>query len=218
VSSKGKAGCGCLFIILVIFMVLAGIFVHPFTLRTIGRQFRYEDKVFKSDIIFVPRFNEDKNGEIYMDAFREYWSGNGNTIWIEEDNLLGISMLEIVTRMAKARGIKADVIKKMEVKGEDEERVARIKEGFVKSGVKKVIIVVPEYASRRFHLIYNSSQYSNNIVFIIKPVTVSYFKMDRWWKDSGSRMILIREIGAIGSFYFNRFKYGEKKKEQGSAR
>jgi hypothetical protein len=42
--------------------------------------------------------------------------------------------------------------------------------------------------------------------------------MDRWWKDSGSRMILIREIGAIGSFYFNRFKYGEKKKEQGSAR
>ncbi len=217
-NTKGKAGCGCLFIMLVVFMVFIGIFIHPFTLRTIVRQFRYEDKIFKSDIIFVPRFHEDKNGEVYIEAFREYWSGNGNKICIEDDNLMGISMVEVVTRMAKARGIKSDAITKIEANGERDEKTGKIVEGLIKLGAKKVIIIVPEYASRRFHLIYSSKGYIDKIVFMIKPVAVSYFKMDRWWRESGSRVIIIKEIGSLGSFYFNRFKYGDKKKDQGSGR
>ncbi|MCX8109849.1 MAG: hypothetical protein N3D15_01170 [Syntrophorhabdaceae bacterium] len=212
-NNKGRAGCGCLLIILVIFMVFIGISIHPFTLRIIGKQFRYEDKVFKSDVIFVPRFNEDKNGETYIDAFREYWAGNGNTITIEEDNIMGLSLLEIVTRLAKARGIKADAIKKIDIKGNSVEKVDRIKEAFGKSGVKKVIILVPEYASRRFHLLYGPSKDKEGIVFIIKPVSVSYFKMERWWKENISRVILFREACSLCSFYFNRFKYGDKKRE-----
>ncbi len=214
-NTKGKVGCGCLFMILVILMVFVGIFAHPFSLRLIGRQFRYEDKIFKSDMIFVPRFHEDKNGEIYLEAFKEYWSGNGNKICIEDDNLMGISMFEIVTRMAKARGIKSDAITKIEANGERDEKTGKIVDGLIKSGAKKVIIIVPEYASRRFHLIYNSKGYSNKIVFMIRPAAVSYFKMDRWWRESGSRMIIIKEIGSIGSFYFNRFKHGDKKQDQG---
>ena len=34
---------------------------------------------------------EDKSGEVYSDAFREYWAGSGKTIWIENDRLLGLS-------------------------------------------------------------------------------------------------------------------------------
>ncbi len=211
-NNRGRAGCGCLLILLVIFMVFIGISIHPFTLRIIGKQFRYEDKVFKSDVIFVPRFNEDKNGEIYIDAFREYWAGNGNIISIEEDSIMGISMHEIVTRMAKARGIKAEAIIRLDTKGDAGEKSERIKDAFIKSGAKKVIIMVPEYASRRFHLLYGSSRDKAGIVFIIKPVSVSYFKMDRWWRDSGSRVILFREVCSLCSYYFKRFKYGDNKK------
>ncbi|HOJ71413.1 MAG TPA: hypothetical protein PLR38_06205 [Syntrophorhabdaceae bacterium] len=211
-NNRGRAGCGCLLILLVIFMVFIGISIHPFTLRIIGKQFRYEDKVFKSDVIFVPRFNEDKNGEIYIDAFREYWAGNGNIISIEEDSIMGISMHEIVTRMAKTRGIKAEAIIRLDTKGDAGEKSERIKDAFIKSGAKKVIIMVPEYASRRFHLLYGSSRDKAGIVFIIKPVSVSYFKMDRWWRDSGSRVILFREVCSLCSYYFNRFKYGDNKK------
>ena len=211
-NNRGRAGCGCLLILLVIFMVFIGISIHPFTLRIIGKQFRYEDKVFKSDVIFVPRFNEDKNGEIYIDAFREYWAGNGNIISIEEDSIMGISMHEIVTRMAKARGIKAEAIIRLDTKGDAGEKSERIKDAFIKSGAKKVIIMVPEYASRRFHLLYGSSRDKAGIVFIIKPVSVSYFKMDRWWRDSGSRVILFREVCSLCSYYFTRFKYGDNKK------
>ncbi|HQE80475.1 MAG TPA: hypothetical protein PK444_07210 [Syntrophorhabdaceae bacterium] len=211
-NNRGRAGCGCLLILLVIFMVFIGISIHPFTLRIIGKQFRYEDKVFKSDVIFVPRFNEDKNGEIYIDAFREYWAGNGNIISIEEDSIMGISMHEIVTRMAKTRGIKAEAIIRLDTKGDAGEKSERIKDAFIKSGAKKVIIMVPEYASRRFHLLYGSSRDKAGIVFIIKPVSVSYFKMDRWWRDSGSRVILFREVCSLCSYYFKRFKYGDNKK------
>ncbi len=211
-NNRGRAGCGCLLILLVIFMVFIGISIHPFTLRIIGKQFRYEDKVFKSDVIFVPRFNEDKNGEIYIDAFREYWAGNGNIISIEEDSIMGISMHEIVTRMAKTRGIKAEAIIRLDTKGDAGEKSERIKDAFIKSGAKKVIIMVPEYASRRFHLLYGFSRDKAGIVFIIKPVSVSYFKMDRWWRDSGSRVILFREVCSLCSYYFKRFKYGDNKK------
>jgi len=211
-NNRGRAGCGCLLILLVTFMVFIGISIHPFTLRIIGKQFRYEDKVFKSDVIFVPRFNEDKNGEIYIDAFREYWAGNGNIISIEEDSIMGISMHEIVTRMAKTRGIKAEAIIRLDTKGDAGEKSERIKDAFIKSGAKKVIIMVPEYASRRFHLLYGSSRDKAGIVFIIKPVSVSYFKMDRWWRDSGSRVILFREVCSLCSYYFKRFKYGDNKK------
>ena len=78
-KNEGKAGCGCLIFILVISMVAVGILMHPFTLRLLGGQLRYEDKTVPSDAIFVPNFPEDRNGELYQEAFREYQAGNGRT-------------------------------------------------------------------------------------------------------------------------------------------
>jgi len=117
-NNKGRVGCGCLIFILVVCMVGAGIFMHPFTLKFIANQFRYEDKIFQSDVIFVPRFSEDKNGESYIEAFREFRAGNGKAIWVEDDKLLGMNISEMVLKMAKERGIKDGVIKKIEIDGE----------------------------------------------------------------------------------------------------
>lgn len=211
-NASGRAGCGCLLFILVIIMVAVGISLHPFTLKLIGKQFRYEDKVFQSDIIFTPRFVEDKNGELYVDAFREYWAGNGKHIWVEEDRVLGLSIIDIVTKMAQTRGIKEKIIRKIEITGQGKVKADKAKELFIKSGFKKVIIIVPEYASRRFHLLYRSQGENDKISFIIKPVDVSYFKKDKWWKDSVSRAMLFREFCSIFSIYFDRFKYGDSKK------
>ncbi|HPP07028.1 MAG TPA: hypothetical protein PLW88_06625, partial [Syntrophorhabdaceae bacterium] len=189
-NNKGKAGCGCLFILLVIIMVFIGLFIHPFTLKIIGKQFRYEDKIFKSDVIFVPYFSEDKFGDTYIEAFREYYAGNGRAIWIEDDKVLGASVFDIVIQLAKARGIKENVIFKVDLDKDEKARAEKIKNLFVKSGVKKVIVIVPEYASKRFHLLFNEEE---RLTFIIKPVQVFYFKMDRWWKDGVSRQLLFRE-------------------------
>ena len=102
-SNKGIAGCGCLIVVLIIIMVLTGALIHPISLRFIGNQFRYEDKIFTSDVIFVPRFPEDRNGELYVEAFRDYSAGNGKLIFMEDDTILGTSIVELVNKMAKAR-------------------------------------------------------------------------------------------------------------------
>ena len=211
-TNKGIAGCGCLVFVLVVIMVLTGVLMHPFTLRLIGNQFRYEDKIFSSDAIFVPRFQDDKNGELYIEAFREYSAGNGKAIFVEDDRILGISIIEFIDKMASARNVKKDAIVKMEASDEGLTRADKIKERFARRGFKKVIVLVPEYASRRFHWLYDSSQ-DGKTVYLVKPVSLSYFKRDRWWKDSGSRSLLAGEVYAMAAYYLRRFKYGEKEKE-----
>ena len=212
-GSKGKVGCGCLIFLLVICMVCVGIFIHPLTLKVIGGQFVYGDKMFPSDVIFVPRFPEDRNGELYAEAFREFWAGNGKTVWIEDDKILGMSILDIVSRMAKSRGVPEGILKKLEVEGEGTAKIARTEAAFAKMGMRRVIIIVPEYASRRFHMTYGASKDGAKVAFLIKPVSVSYFKRDRWWKETLSRGMLFREVSFLVSYYTERFKYGGKEED-----
>ncbi|OPY60529.1 MAG: hypothetical protein A4E57_04437 [Syntrophorhabdaceae bacterium PtaU1.Bin034] len=70
--------------------------------------------------------------------------------------------------------------------------------------------MVPDYASRRYHLLYGSSDSEGAILFFVKPVSVSYFKTDKWWKNDVSRAMMAREFYRTGLFYANRFKYGGK--------
>jgi len=211
-NNKGKLGCGCLIFILVVCMVVAGISMHPISLKFIGSQFRYEDKIFRSDVILVPRFPEDKNGELYIEAFREFWAGNGKEIWLEDDKILGMSVYEIVLKLAKERGIKDGVLKKIGQNTEEKNKSETLKRYIEKTGALKVIIIVPEYASRRFHLLYSSNKDSEKSLFLIKPVAIASFKKDKWWKDTSSRELLMNEFFLICSYYFNKFKYGAKEK------
>ncbi|HVN98302.1 MAG TPA: hypothetical protein VMT62_17885 [Syntrophorhabdaceae bacterium] len=211
-GNQGKSGCGCLVFILVICMVLVGVLIHPFSLRLMAKQMRYEDKIVPSDSVFVPRFVEDRNGELYTEAFREYWAGNCKAIYVEEDRIFGIGIADLVAKMAQTKGIKENIVKPVSAEGEEDARLTTIKEKFQAMGVKKVIILVPEYASRRFHDIFDSSRGQAKTLFMIKPVEVSYFKKDRWWKDGTSRIVFVKEVYELGSYYFSGFKTGQKRK------
>jgi len=209
-NKTGKAGCGCLIFVVIVCMVLAAMLVHPFSLKVLTGRLVYQDKIVPSEALFVPRFPEDKTGELYQEAFREFWAGNGKVIYVEDDQVLGVSVKEIVTKMAKQRGIKEDFVKKVEINAEGEAQPAKVKERFAQLGVKKVILVVPEYASRRYHLLYGSDGTHDNVLFFVKPVTMSYFKREKWWATESARTAIERELYALGTFYFNRFKYGAK--------
>lgn len=210
--AKGKAGCGCLIFILIVIMVLTGLFMHPLTLKFLGNRFSYEDKASPSDAIFVPRFPEDKEGELYVEAFRDYWAGKGKIIWVEDDKIFGISIIEMIHRMARSRNIKEDAIRQMDLEGEGQAKAAKARERFHHLKYKTVIVLVPEYASRRFHLLYNSSQNDGKTVFLVKPVSVSSFKRDSWWKDAASRSLMCHEVVSLGSLYLRRLEYGKEEK------
>jgi hypothetical protein len=211
-GKKGKSGCGCLLFILVICMVFVGALMHPFTLKLIAKQMRHEEKIVSADIIFVPRFAEDKNGELYTEAFREYWAGNGKAIFVEEDKIFGVSIESLITKLATMKGIKENVVKVVDAEGEDIAKLNKINEKFQVTGYKKIIVLVPEYASKRFHLLYDGLQGDGKILYMIKPVAVTYFKKDKWWKDSTSRLLLFKEIYERGAYYWSTFIDEEKKK------
>lgn len=203
-GNKGKTGCGCLLFILVICMVLTGALIHPFSLKLIAKQMRHAEKIVPADIIFVHRFVEDKNGELYTDAFREYWAGNGKVIYVEEDKIFGASIQDVIAKMAKTRGIKENIVKAVDAPGEEMVKVNKIKEKIRAMGYKKVIVLVPEYASKRFYLLYGSSQDKDKVFYIIKPVEVSYFKKDTWWKENTSRMVFLKEAYDTGIYYVSK--------------
>jgi hypothetical protein len=214
-NRKGKAGCGCLLFIVIVCLVLAALLVHPFSLRMLTGLLIYQDKIVPSDALVVPWFLEDKSGELYQEAFREFWAGNGKMIYVEDGQVLGMSRKELVARMAKQRGIKEDVVKGLEISPEDRALVSKLRERLAQLGVKKAIILVPEYASRWFHLLYGSEDGNERVVFLVKPVTLSYFKRDKWWANEFSRYGMQRELYDWGSLCLSRFKYGQKSEETG---
>jgi hypothetical protein len=215
-AEKGKAGCGCLLFLLVVCMVVAGVLIHPFSLKVLAGRFIYADKIVPCDAVFVPRFEEDKTGEVYVEAFREFWAGNGKAIWIENGHVLGLTMKDIVARMAKARGIKEDVIKAVDLEGDDRLKAEEVKATLAKQGIRRVVLVVPQYASRRFHLLYESEgpRAGGSPLFLVKPVEVPYFKADRWWKNDLSRGVMEHELYELGLFYVNRFRPGAKEGDE----
>ncbi len=87
--------------------------------------------------------------------------------------------------MAQARGVKENVVKTVNPGETDENRPSVIKKKLKAAGLKKVIVIVPEYASRRYHMIY--SRDTAGTLYMIKPLKVSYFPSDRWWRDDLSR-------------------------------
>lgn len=212
-NQRGLAGCGCLVFFLIIIMVLTGALFHPATLRFIGNQFRYEDRIFTSDALFVPRFPKDKTGELYIEAFRQYAAGNGRLIIVEDDAILGTTVAELVSRMARTRNVKEDGVRRVAVAGQGLVKNQGIKEQIERQGLRKVIVIVPDYASRRYHLMYNSTKGEGKVLYLIKAVPLTVFKADQWWRDSASRGTLVDEAFAIGLYYLQRFKYGESEQK-----
>ncbi len=201
---KGKAGCGCLLFVLVLCMVAAGALVHPFSLKIIAGRFRHEDKIVPCDAIYVPRFVEDKDGELYAEAFRLYLAGDGKVIWVENDRVFGFTLKDIVARMAKERGVKdANVVRGVDAAGDDAEKARTARQFLAKQGVKKLIVITPDYASKRYEMLYGETA-GDPITVLIKPVRVSYFKLDKWWRDDLSRSMMEKELYRTALLYGKR--------------
>jgi hypothetical protein len=204
-----KAGCGCLIFVLVLCMIIAAASIHPFSLRLLAGRLSYIDKILGADIIFVPRFSDDKNGELYTEAFREFWAGNGKLIFVEEDKVFGFSMKDIVSRMAKERGFKEDAVRPVSFRGNDRQKAAHIREYAAKQGYKKILVIVPSYCSRRYHYLYEPKEttVAKGPVFLVKSTDVSYFVRNGWWKSGSSRSIGIKELYRLGGVYLTRLPY-----------
>lgn len=206
-NDSGKTGCGCLIVVLVIIMVIAGLSFHPVSLRSFTKFLRYEDIATTADAVFVPRFGEDTKDELYRDAFREYFAGNGRIIYIQNDMRYGKDISVILGEMARERGVKENIVRIIDPGNADDTVQAVIKGKLKAAGLKKIIVIVPEYASRRYHMIY--SRETAGVLYMIKPIKVSYFQNERWWRDDLSRGIMAREAYNLALYGFALFRSKE---------
>lgn len=213
-SSAGRAGCGCLIMVLVVFLVVAALMMHPFSLRLLADRLVYRDPIVTSDAILVPYFPEDKNGELFMDAFREFWAGNGKLILVEEQRVFGLSLTELARKLARERGIKEPVVRKVDVEVETAGDPLRLKEKVSALHLKKVIVIVPDYASRRFHAAFDASKDNEKSIYLIRPVAMSYFSGERWWRNAATRGIVAGEVYGTISLYLGRLTGGKNDGKQ----
>ncbi len=84
-------------------MLFTGALMHPITLRFLGTQFHYGDRIFTSDAIFVPKISEGRNGELYAASFQDFSAGNGKAILVEDDTVLGTSIVELVNKDGQSK-------------------------------------------------------------------------------------------------------------------
>ena len=96
------------------------------------------------------------------------------------------------------------------VEGDDAAKAQAARAALLKQGIKKIVLVVPGYASKRYQLLYGSAKADDSMLVLVKPVSVSYFKADKWWSDDLSRTLMGREFYRTGLFYIKRFKHDEK--------
>ena len=102
--------------------------------------------------------------------------------------------------MAQDRGVKENAVKTVNPGNRDVMRPSEIKKKLKAAGLKKVIVIVPEYAARRYHREY--SRETGGTMYMIKPLKVSYFKSDSWWRDSLSRALTAHEVYTVLMDYY----------------
>jgi hypothetical protein len=129
---------------------------------------------------------------------------------VEDDRLFGFGMKDMVGRMAKERGIKEGAVHALAVEGNDAAKAQRARAELLKQGIKKIVLVVPGYASKRYQLLYTPAKGEDSMLVLVKPVSVSYFKADKWWSDDLSRTLMGREFYRTGLFCIKRFTHDEK--------
>lgn len=195
-AQLGRAGCGCLIFALIVLMIFVGILMHPASLRFLARLLIYSDRTQFSDVTFVPKTEEDHGGEIYLYAFEELRNGNSKSLLVEEFSFIDVKISELLVKVAKERGLKNGPISGIKLEGDLKSKAKALKDFCKKRGIKKVTVLVPDYSSRKYAIIFRDLQ-SNEINFLIKPVSISIFNRERWWKDASSRILFFREISEI---------------------
>ena len=70
---------------------------------------------------------------------------------------------------------------------------------------------MPGYASKRYQLLYGPANADDSMLVLVKPVSVSYFKADKWWSDDLSRAVMEREFYRVGLFYLKRVQTRRKR-------
>jgi hypothetical protein len=151
------------------------------------------------DAVLVPTadwLRDDFVSTRLIEAARLEESGLGASLWITCPISYGVSECEIAKAFLTRAGFRASTLRAVQTNTllpeTSEARLAA--EQLYSMGIKSLVVVVPDYKSRRLDRLYRRLCAQHGIVARTLAVSTPQFNADTWWHTRQSRKLFLTEM------------------------
>jgi hypothetical protein len=171
-------------------------------LRSCGRALVAQDwntSLKPADAVLVPTadwLRNDYGSEPLIEAAKLVESGLGASLWLTCPISYGVSECDIGKAFLTRAGFRASALQAVQtttpLPATAEASLAA--ERLYSMGIKSVVVVVPDYQSRRLGRVYRRICAQRGIVARTLAVSTPQFNADNWWQARQSRKLFLTEI------------------------
>jgi hypothetical protein len=151
-----------------------------------------------ADAVLVPTadwLRDDFGSERLIEAAKLVESGLGASLWVTCPTSYGVTECEVGKAFLTQAGFPASTLHAVQTTLQPETSEARLAaEQLHVMGIKSVVVVVPDYKSRRLGRIYRRICVQQGIVARTLAVSTPQFNADNWWHARQSRKLFLTEI------------------------
>jgi hypothetical protein len=138
---------------------------------------------------------DDDGSERLIEAAKLVESGLGASLWVTCPISYGVSECEIGKAFLTRAGFRASTLQAIQTTRQPETAEARLAaERLYSMGIKSVVVVLPDYKSRRLDRIYRRICAQRGIVARTLAVSTHQFNADNWWQARQSRKLFLHEM------------------------
>ncbi|MGD0778797.1 MAG: hypothetical protein ABSC05_38965 [Candidatus Solibacter sp.] len=138
---------------------------------------------------------DDFGSERLIEAAKLVESGLGASLWVTCPTSYGVSECEIGKAFLTQAGFSASTLQAVQTPLLPETAEASLAaERLYSMGIKSVVVVVPDYKSRRLDRIYRRICAQRGIVARTLAVSTPQFHADNWWQARQSRKLFFKEM------------------------
>jgi hypothetical protein len=138
---------------------------------------------------------DDFGSERLIEAAKLVESGLGPSLWVTCPTSYGVSECEIGKAFLRRAGFRASTLRAVQTTLQPETAEARLAaEQLSSMGIKSVVVVVPDYKSRRLDRLYRRICAQRGIVARTLAVSTPQFNADNWWQARQSRKLFFHEM------------------------
>jgi hypothetical protein len=138
---------------------------------------------------------DDFGSERLIEAAKLVESGLGASLWVTCPTSYGVSECEIGKAFLTRAGFMASTLQAVQTTPLPETAEARLAaERLYSMGIKSVVVIVPDYKSRRLDRVYRRICAQRGIVASTLAVSTPQFHADNWWQARQSRDLFFTEM------------------------
>jgi hypothetical protein len=151
-----------------------------------------------ADAVLVPTadwLRDDFGSERLIEAAKLVESGLSASLWVTCPTSYGVSECEMGKAFLTRTGFSAPTLRPIQTTRQPETAEARLAaERLYSMGIKSVVVVVPDYKSRRLDRIYRRICAQRGIAARTLAVSTPQFNADNWWQARQSRELVFTEL------------------------